>query len=516
VIFLFFGLGALRGLSLSLYGVSAQLARVPRARRALPALALGAALVGLCAWRLACVRVGPDPDTDAYGHYVIARQLLETPLLYKIHWVWLPLYHAVLALPVWLGASLDHIRSLNALAAALPSLLLLWALGARPRGTRLLDAGLPLIAALLTATSPLIMQLGTTGQMEIFFCVLLMLTVALLSRERFALAAPLLCALVLTRYEGWAVAALVAALLSAQHVRGRSKLGAGTLACVLLPALSVLSWAALRRLGDEPWFGFILDNQAFAERVLIENPDTHGALGGLARYTVSVPYRAFGASAALALIGLGRTWREDGVWFVAPGLGVVGFLTLSSLSRSQLGLDRHFLSVLPFAAVWIAHGMARLAGVVERAQGGRGSRLSQRAALLLCTTVGIGAALRLDASLSLWWNTTRTALQQPRAVAHFLRVTPTSSIIVCDDASVEVLSGLHPARFVRAHLDDRTASRIIEWSRTRDVYIVDRARNLGALLQAGPASYGAVDGPPDAFVAIHVRAATGRTTRVDG
>ena len=38
-----------------------------RRSRALAGLVLGATLVGACAWRLACVHVGPDPDTDAYS-----------------------------------------------------------------------------------------------------------------------------------------------------------------------------------------------------------------------------------------------------------------------------------------------------------------------------------------------------------------------------------------------------------------------------------------------------------------
>jgi hypothetical protein len=385
--------------------------------RALAGLVLGATLLVSCAWRLACVHVGPDPDTDAYGHYVIARQLLETPFNFKIHWVWLPLYHAVLALPVWLGASLDDVRSLNALGAALPPLLLFGALLARPRGPGFLDAGLPLLAALLTATCPLLMRLGTTGQMEVFFCSLLVLAAALLACERFGLAAPVLCALALTRYEGWAIAAFVAVVLPLQHRAERRRLGAGALASVLLPGACALGWVTLRRLGGEPWLGFLLDNQAFAERVIERNPETLGALGGFGRYTVSIPFRVFGASAALALVGLRRTLREDGVWFVAPGACILGFLTLSAVTHSQLGLDRHFLAVVPFAAVWIAHGIARVAEVLERARDGRWARLSLPVTLLLCTALTIGVARRLEKSLSIWWNTTRTALQQPRELA---------------------------------------------------------------------------------------------------
>src|SRR5262245_25936819 len=90
-------------------------------------LAVGA--IGLfAAWRLECLTLGPDPDTDAYGHLMIARQMLETPGNASIHWVWLPGYHALLALFVLVGLSLDGVRVFNALLAAVPPLLLLWGL----------------------------------------------------------------------------------------------------------------------------------------------------------------------------------------------------------------------------------------------------------------------------------------------------------------------------------------------------------------------------------------------------
>src|SRR5690606_35933422 len=117
-------------------------------------LGLAALLASLCLWRLACVQAGPDPDTDAYGHYLIAQQLLETPWNFRIHWVWLPLYHVLSSLPVALGASLDRVRSANAVAAAGPALLLLWA-SRRRAGTREpVEAGVALLAALLTALNP--------------------------------------------------------------------------------------------------------------------------------------------------------------------------------------------------------------------------------------------------------------------------------------------------------------------------------------------------------------------------
>lgn len=470
-----------------------------------PWLALGALLAALCLWRVACVGVGPDPDTDAYGHYVIARQLLETPWNFRIHWVWLPLYHLVLAPAVALGASLDQVRAANAILAVGPALLLFWTLASRA-GAEPLERAVAGVAALLTATSPLIMQLGTTGQMEIFFCLLLLLATALLAQQRFGAAAVTLSALVLTRYEGWAVAAVVGAELVRQHAMERRWPRAGAWACLLAPLGCVCGWAALRRLGGEPWFGFIADNQAFAERVIDRFPSGHDVLRGLARYTLVVPFGAFGLALPFVLLGVGRAWRRSGVWLVAPGVGIVGFLTLSSLSHSQLGLDRHFLSVVPFAATWLAHGLARAAeGLAAAARAPWRARAGVVfTALSLC--VGAGAALRLRSALEGWWQLTRGALAEPRAVAEFLRSTPASSLILCDEASVEVLSGLDRSRFIRAHLDAQAASLVAEWTRSRDVFIVNRAGRLGAFLHAGPARYGDVDGPRDAFVAIHLPA----------
>jgi len=55
-------------------------------RRA-PAVFLAIALVGLAAWRVACVLTGPDVDTDAYAHHMIARAILADPTDLSVHWV---------------------------------------------------------------------------------------------------------------------------------------------------------------------------------------------------------------------------------------------------------------------------------------------------------------------------------------------------------------------------------------------------------------------------------------------
>lgn len=492
---------------------------VPRLARVLAAAGVVSVLLGLCVWRIACVRSGPDPDTDAYGHFLIARQLLATPLQLRIHWVWLPLYHLLLALPIALGATLDQIRQANALATALPPLLLGCALargwrGAAPasRATfgvqhdRVLDDPVVLGAVLLTAINPLLIQLGTTGQMEVFFCTLLTLAVALLAWERFSGAALVLSALVLTRYEGWAVAAAVAAVLLQR--RRRSRLMPGEWACVLAPGACVLAWAALRRLGGEPWFGFVLDTRAFAERALGDSArgGTLGALLSLVRYVAIVPWRYFGPAAACALLGVGPTLRRHGVWLVAPGLAILAFLTLTSLMRSQLGLDRHFTSVVPFAATWIAHGLMRIvAGLGSMLERALDPRRARRLRWLAAAPFILSTSACSYEGLMTWRDATREALREPRAVAALLRATPPDALIVCGDAAIEVLSELPPGRFSRlppALLEAQLA----ELHPARHAYIVQRTRQLGDWARAGVVVYGALDGPADAFVVMRVTA----------
>ncbi len=495
----------------------------------LPVVLTCLVIAALAVWRLSCVRLGPDPDTDAYGHYVIARQLLETPLNFKIHWVWLPVYHFLLALGVQLGATLDDVRSANAVIAALTPLLLLWVLRrTTPPAPQLRDAAVPYLAALLCAATPLVMQIGTTGQMELSFALMLLGAAALLQAQRYGLAAALLSIAVLTRYEAWAAVLAVAAVFAHRRLRGQTTLGAGAVLCVLAPAVGILGWAALRAWGGEPWFGFILDNQAFAEAALDQRAATsHWPVAALGRYVLTVPLHVMGVAAFFAALGCVRALRQQGVWFVALPLAVLAFLTASSLTRSQLGLDRHFLAVIPFAATWAAHGVAQsaewLTAVYERAthaqpavaalRGREPSTASETwlsrhfgaaSFALVGVLVVVSALARLEAWMSAWRRTTETALLDSRAAGRFLAATPPCSVIVCDDAAVEVLSGLDGSRFVRSRVEPRVVPELLKLSRSRDVYVISRAHQMSAVMSLGNLAYGGASGPADRLVAVHV------------
>lgn len=472
-------------------------------------LALAAAL---WLWRVRTIALGPDPDGDAYGHFVIARQLLETPLDLHIHWVWLPLYHLLLAAGVGLGASLDHVRLSNALLSAATPLLLGWGLRRQLRSTgnepSALEQAVPPLAAALATVTPLSLFLGTTAQPEPTFALLLLGATLLLGERRWASAALALSALVLLRYEAWAVAASVAALLVLQRwwplaarlsgdAGARRALSRGQLACVLAPALTVLGWAALRRLDGSGWFDFLQLNQRFAEDALsrLVRP---GPLEELQALWDRLPPLAW-LLGLLALLGLPRLVRRGSVWLVVVPLAVTAFLLLGWLLRSHLGLSRHWVGLVPFAAAAIAHGCAQCADWLERARARSGTLALSVLVLLLC----IQAARLLPATLQAWREHTAAALPDRREAASFLRSVPQDVVLWCDDAAAEVLSQLPRQRFVRKYLGHDALAQLRRWHATDELIVLSLAERLRGVLPHAELRYGDPGGA--GLIALRVR-----------
>src|SRR5580692_5844203 len=129
-----------------------------------PACVLAVTTVALLVWRGACVFAGPDIDTDAYAHHMIARQILADPGDLAVHWVWLPLFHYLQVPFVAAGGTMNGVRWANVLlSAVLPIVLFRYVRvsSARhaQRSTR--RAALPpewtaLLAALVLATCPIV------------------------------------------------------------------------------------------------------------------------------------------------------------------------------------------------------------------------------------------------------------------------------------------------------------------------------------------------------------------------
>jgi hypothetical protein len=440
---------------------------------------VGLVVVALAVWRVAFVLAGPDPDTDAYGHHSIARQILVDPKNLHVHWVWLPLFHYLQAGAIFLGATLDAVRIVNVLvSAAVPIVLYVTLRGHRSAQPELRADPTPAIAAIVCALSPISMQMGTTGQTEPLFALLTMGAAWALSRSRMRALSAMLVVAVLIRYESWAIVVMVAGLAVLERVLDRfpSRIptwlrflkrpdGSTPIAWYawLAPVAAIFAWAAIRRPVDGAWFWFLKGTREFANGALgaKSSLDVGGKQLGidLVRYAVQIPWRVLGYPLLLAPLGLVRAVRREGMRFCAVFVAVLGFVTLAWVMRSSLGLDRHFVALVPLYATLIAHGIVVLADGIAWLAGKVTARSehaflvagSARAAIVagLCCAVFLGAYQNLSDWMTNFRHASEEGWTDRRLLAEWLHGLPERAVIFCDEPTIEVLSGLDRHRFER-------------------------------------------------------------------
>jgi hypothetical protein len=435
-------------------------------RRA-PAVLLAVALVALAAWRAACVLVGPDNDTDAYAHHMIARAILANPGDLSVHWVWLPLFHYVQVPLVALGGTMQDVRWLNVvLAALLPVAVFSYVRRTSTSGPSKMPAdATALFAALIVGACPIAMQMGTTAQPEPLFALLVFYVAVAFQEGRYVRAGVALAAGVLLRYEAWACLVVVAAVLAAGSRRPEERRGRAWVA-VILPLSAIGVWAVLRRPVDGRWFAFLGQTREFATGVVHEKSALDRGVSGLVDlvyYPLVVPCRVMAPVLPLAVFGVARSVRQQGSRFVLVIASCLGFVTLTWLLRSSLGLDRHFVVVIPLYAIFAAQGAAAIADATARflARRRQSSGDADRSAAVGRTVGGALSAASLAALwvvLTVWMGNWYAALEhgfpEREAMGKYLRTLPATSTIFCDDATIEILSGLDRHRFDRHWVDD--------------------------------------------------------------
>jgi hypothetical protein len=439
--------------------------------RAPTALALALALGALAAWRASCVLAGADMDTDAYAHHMIARAILTDWRDLAVHWVWLPLFHYLQVPLVALGGTMEAVRWTNvALAAALPVVLFLYV-----QRTARSDAT-ALVAALLAAVCPIAMQMGTTAQPEPLFA-LVMLGVAIAFQERrVGWTAALLAVAVMLRYEAWAALAVVAGCAAMK--RGRQR----TWITVAAPIAAILVWAALRRPVDGAWFAFLRQTKEFA------NDATHARFGvarDAAYYPVFVAWRVMGSALPLVPFGIARTWRQQGARFVLVLAACLGFISLSWITRSSLGLDRHFVCVVPLYATFAAQGAATIGDAVARWT--RRPAAGRVVAAGLAVASLCGMCIQLDVWMGFWRASIERGWPDRESTAAFVRSLPGEPTLFCDEATLEIPTGLSWRRFDRHWVDDPHTWELIgdAAARSSPVYVATWRRKLAGHEGAG-------------------------------
>lgn len=340
------------------------------------------AVVGLAALliRLAIIVATPDVDTDAYGHFKIARALLADPTNLHAHWVWLPGHHYAIWALLHLGATFTAVRVASALVQAAAPFVLYDLVARRGGEDPARSREVALLAALAWTIAPIANRLATSAQAETWFALLIVAGAWAVERRRPWLSGGVLAVACLVRYEAWGV---IPALLLYRVAHRRDRPAPVGAASFLLPGAAVIGWIVARRAADGAWLSFLRDTHAFASgvRAAQEGP----SLLERVLLPLVLPLRVLGPAVVLVPLGLRRAVR--GGWLVPAG--VLAFLLASYLGRGALGLERYFTALVPFACVAAAEGVLRVPEVFPRVSAGAATR-GMLAALALTTAAHLG------------------------------------------------------------------------------------------------------------------------------
>jgi hypothetical protein len=432
---------------------------------------------------------GPDLDTDAYGHALAGRRMLETPLDLRIHWVWLPLIHVVYAVMTAGGLGLPGVRLLNVVvAASLPWLLFGLLRTALPASRG--DSGgseravgeaerelITWLAPVLVALEPISVYLGSSGQPEPIFAALVLGASWAFAERRGALMGGLLAAAALVRYEGWLLPFAFALLALLDRRRRRE------VPWLALPALTIAAWVGLQYWSSGEPLHFLRLNAEFvvaSRRSLGEGlPLWQRALW----YPYFVPARhLFGGAFLAAAFGVGVLGRRPLLPLSVPLVTVLGFLSYGFVTHKHLGLDRHAMVLVPLYAVAMASGTAHLTASFARGVGVRA-----------VWTRGGGVALLLGvltlselAPRALYWVRDVRNFEPHLAKAAAVLAHADASRVYCDLGVAEVLSNLPPQRFLRFRLNDVSVWQLEQDLRTFPaVWAVSKRERLAHLVGAG-------------------------------
>lgn len=158
------------------------------------------------------------------------------------------------------------------------------------------------------------------------------------------------------------------------------------------------------------------------------------------------------------------------------GAALLAFVTLVWVARTNLGLMRHFVVLVPVYAALIASGVIAVAELTARALGR--PQLARALALGLCLAV-VQHVARGPLEKQVRWATrdSRRLYVQERAVAAAVRANlGERTRVFCDVRSLEVFAQLPPWRFIRWRVSDVSDfTLLVEASQRGRVLVVTEA-----------------------------------------
>jgi hypothetical protein len=222
-----------------------------------------------------------------------------------------------------------------------------------------------------------------------------------------------------------------------------------------IPILFIVFWSIVRWPVDGSLLWYLRATRTFA--VDAQHASFH--LGDLFYYPIVVPWQCVGWPLLFAPFGVVRTWKNAGPAFVVMQLAVLGFLELTWLTHGSLGLYRHFVPVVPLYASFVAEGIVLVGSFLQSKLhvrvGPKARKLPKEAVVAFVGFVAMLITfLQLRSWMNDWEDKTIHVWPDRRAIALSLRKdVPIKARIFCDEATIEVMSGLDRHRFERTPID---------------------------------------------------------------
>ncbi|MFA5012695.1 MAG: hypothetical protein WC644_12190 [Ignavibacteria bacterium] len=413
------------------------------AKRNIELLILLCTLSIVIIWQLFFIIQLHDGDTDAYAHFIIARDIVKNPYNLSSHWVWLPLFHYIGAFFVIIGTDLEPIRFVNLILWNATPLVLFFYLR-----QKLADSVIPIIASLLTALSPIGILMGTTAQPEPLFTLLILLFIVAFDFKKYFISALLLSASCMLRYEAWAVLAGLGIYFLILFFNKKNCKISSTGKCffyysnVFLPLFIIIIWTFLRFQSDGEWFSFLHGTQKFANDALGEANSFQGGIlkfiNDLFFYPFWIPFLYTGISAILIPFGLKKFFEQNKISFVVS-LSILIFISVSWVMKANLGLNRHFTSLLPFYSLLIAYGFASALEYLKK------YKLFSSGKLLL-SVFAVIILFYTSMWLYIWRNTNSNNFFEKQDTIEYLKHINSfdpDALILCNDPMIEILSEIN-------------------------------------------------------------------------
>jgi hypothetical protein len=416
----------------------------------------------------------------------------------SIHWVWLPLFHYLSAGAILLGAKMDTIRFANVFIWTLIPVFLFFFLFKKQKENNLFIA---FVSSFLCALFPIGILMGTTAQPEPLFSLLILLYIISISNNKIIISSILLSLTCILRYEAWAVLMVTFLLYIYDIVKNKNSIINKNILNILLPGIIILIWAVLREPFDGKLFGFLFQTQQFANDALKETNSFQGGffkiITDLIHYPIFVPAIFTGINIIFIPFGLSKFYKQNKYFFYSS-IGILIFITASWMMKSNLGLNRHFMALIPFYTTLTAYGIINASNYLKRFSDKISilNRINIKTSLI--TIIFVSCFIYLVMWLYIWSNNYQESFPERKASAEFIKNLGDKNTIFCNDAIVEIFSDIDFKRFNHTWMENNpSASNIILQNAKNKgyVYVITtpekwkNINNIGEKIYQSPTNY---------------------------